>query len=111
MINIQIYEMDYSVSPGGVNCWEATIATVDGYGESKCYSNFRTAGHALDHMLSIYPDKELNVNVKSLAAYYKLEERREKLERENAIGRKRVMDYKNKAKATDLITDFHHDPC
>ena len=68
MLEIEIYEMDYSVSPGGVNCWEANV---QGYGESKCYSEFKSAGEALNHMLLVYPEQELNVNVMSLATYFK----------------------------------------
>ena len=71
MLEIEIYEMDYSVSPGGVNCWEANV---QGYGESKCYSDFKSAGEALNHMLLVYPEQELNVNVMSLDTYFKLEE-------------------------------------
>ena len=71
MLEIEIYEVDYSVSPGGVNCWEANV---QGYGESKCYSDFKSAGEALNHMLLVYPEQELNVNVMSLATYFKLEE-------------------------------------
>ena len=71
MLEIEIYEVDYSVSPGGVNCWEANV---QGYGESKCYSDFNSAGEALNHMLLVYPEQELNVNVMSLATYFKLEE-------------------------------------
>ena len=68
MLEIEIYEVDYSVSPGGVNCWEANV---QGYGESKCYSDFKSAGEALNHMLLVYPEQELNVNVMSLATYFK----------------------------------------
>ena len=68
MLEVEIYEMDYSVSPGGVNCWEASV---QGYGESKCYSEFKSAGEALNHMLLVYPEQELNVNVMSLATYFK----------------------------------------
>ena len=67
MLDVEIYEVDYSVSPGGVNCWEMIIG-------DKCYSDFKTAGEALNHILLIYPEKELNVNVMSLATYFKLEE-------------------------------------
>jgi len=62
MLDVQIYEMDYSVSPGGVNCWEMTVG-------NKCYSEFKTAGQALDHLLNMYPDLEFNLEVLSLGAY------------------------------------------
>ena len=37
---VAIYEMEYSCSPGGVDCWEATI---NGYGTSSTASDFKTA--------------------------------------------------------------------
>jgi hypothetical protein len=70
-MEIDIFEIEYSVSPGGVDCWEAEVRE---YGETKNYSEYKTAGDALNHMLSLYGDKELNINVISLEAYAKLEE-------------------------------------
>ena len=67
MLEVEIYEMNYACSPGGVDCWEMTIG-------NKCYSDFKTAGHALDHLLIMYPDSEFNLSVMSLGAYFKLEE-------------------------------------
>lgn len=64
MLDVEIYEMDYSVSPGGVNCWEMIIG-------NKCYSDFKTSGHALDHLLIMYPDSSFNLSVVSLANYFK----------------------------------------
>ena len=64
MLDVEIYEMDYSVSPGGVNCWEMTIG-------NKCYSDFKTPGHALDHLLIMYPDSSFNLSVLSLGNYFK----------------------------------------
>jgi hypothetical protein len=70
-MEIDIFEVEYSVSPGGVDCWEAEVR---GYGQTTNYSEYKTAGEALNHMLSLYGDNELNVNVISLTAYAKLEE-------------------------------------
>lgn len=67
-MEIEIYEVEYSVSPGGKDCWEMTIRE---YGHSTCYSDYKTAGEALDHLLSLYPDADLNINVMSLAYYNK----------------------------------------
>jgi len=67
-MEIEIYEMEYSCSPGGVDCWEMTIRE---YGYSTNYSDYKTAGEALNHLLSLYPDADLNVNVTSLAYYHK----------------------------------------
>jgi hypothetical protein len=63
-LNVEIYEMEYSVSPGGVDCWEMTI-------NNKCYSGFKTAGHALDHLLIMHPSDTFDLSVTSLNAYYK----------------------------------------
>ena len=70
-MEIDIFEVEYSVSPCGVDCWEAEVR---GYGETKNYSEYKTAGEALNHMLSLYGEEELNINVISLTAYAKLEE-------------------------------------
>ena len=67
-LNVEIYEMDYSCSPGGVNCWELNIQK---YGHSTCVSDFKTAGDALQYVLDKYPYHELNLNVKSLNWYFK----------------------------------------
>jgi hypothetical protein len=67
-LNVEIYEMEYSCSPGGVDCWEANV---DGYDESKCYSDFKTAGQALDYILDQYPAQMLELTVTSLKTYNK----------------------------------------
>jgi hypothetical protein len=74
-LNAQIYEMEYSVSPGGTDCWEITIQH---YGASENYSEFKTAGDAVNFLLDKYPGREMNLDITSLAAYNIL------MERENA---------------------------
>ena len=64
-LNVEIYEMDYSCSPGGVNCWEVSTNDV------LCTTGFKTAGEALEYVLDKYPSNELNLNVKSLNWYFK----------------------------------------
>ena len=64
ILNVEIYEMEYSVSPGGVDCWDMTI-------NNKCYSDFQTAGHALDHLLIMHPYDTFDLSVTSLNAYHK----------------------------------------
>lgn len=66
-LNVEIYEMEYSCSPGGIDCWEATI---QGYGESSTASDFKTAGEALNWVLDRYPDEMLELTVSSLKAYH-----------------------------------------
>ena len=65
---IEIYEMNYSVSPGGVDCWEVTI---QGYGNSTTTSDFKTAGDALNYVIDKYPDQMLELNVTTYKAYDK----------------------------------------
>lgn len=66
--NVDIYEMDYSVSPGGINCWEANI---HGYGQSVCLTDFKSAGEALNYILDRYPNEMIECNITSLPAYEK----------------------------------------
>lgn len=72
-MKVAIYEMEYSCSPGGIDCWEADVYT--GLGHSSNYTEYKTAGEALDHIISIYPGIELEVDVISLAAYNLIQER------------------------------------
>lgn len=70
---VAIYEMEYSCSPGGIDCWEATI---NGYGTSSTASDFKTAGEALNWVLDRYPGVELEVAVTTLEAYNLQQERK-----------------------------------
>jgi hypothetical protein len=65
---VEIYEMNYSFSPGGVDCWEATI---QGYGTSTTFSNFKTAGDALNYAIDKCPDEMLELTVTTLQSYEK----------------------------------------
>ena len=67
-LKVEIYEMNYACSPGGVDCWEATI---QGYGTSTTVSDFKTAGKALNYVIDKYPNEVLNLTVMSLPAYEK----------------------------------------
>jgi hypothetical protein len=68
-LQIELYEMNYSVSPGGIDCWEATI---QGYGNSTTISDFISAGDALNYVIDKYPDKMLELTVTTLQAYEKV---------------------------------------
>ena len=63
-LKVEIYEVDYSCSPGGVNCWEVSI-------DEWCVSDFKTAGDALNYVLDKHPHQEIDLNVKSLNWYFK----------------------------------------
>jgi hypothetical protein len=72
----RIFEMEYSVSTGGIDCWELEIK--DSIGYSTSYTDFKTAGDALDYLLHLYPAIEHKVDITSLAAYNSF------MEKENA---------------------------
>ena len=64
--------MEYSCSPGGVDCWELEIdeGCIRGFGgHSSNYSDFNTAGEALDYLIRMYPDVRHEVDILSLSAY------------------------------------------
>ena len=65
----RIFEMNYSVSPGGINCWELEVR--DSIGFSTTYGDFKSAGEALDYLISQYPAVEHEVDIISLEAYNK----------------------------------------
>lgn len=67
-MEINIFEMEYSVSPGGRDCWEVHVP---GYGCSSNYDGFKSAGEALEFVLDKYPGVPLELNVISLLAYEK----------------------------------------
>jgi hypothetical protein len=70
MILAEIFEVEYSVSPGGVDCWEMEVKT--GIGQHANYSEYKTAGDALNHLLSLYSTDQLSITITSLPAYNKL---------------------------------------
>ena len=67
-LTVEIYEMNYACSPGGVDCWEATVQM---YGSSNTAPDFKTAGQALNWVLDRYPDEVLELIVTSYPAYEK----------------------------------------
>lgn len=75
-LKARIFEMEYSVSPGGIDCWELEIR--DSIGYSTNYSDFKSAGEALDYLLHLYPHSEHEAEIISLKAYHS------SMEKENA---------------------------
>lgn len=65
----RIFEMEYSVSPGGIDCWELEVN--EGLGHSSNYTDFKTAGQALDYLISLYPEQQHEVDIIGLVAYHK----------------------------------------
>ncbi len=50
--------------------WEADV--FPSIGKSINYSNYKTAGDAINHLLSVYPAERLNVGIFSTAHHNKL---------------------------------------
>jgi hypothetical protein len=72
-LKVEIYEVNYAVSPGGEDCWEGTVHIK--LGHTVHYSDGRTAGEVLDKVIKDYPGVPFEVDVISLEAYNKLVER------------------------------------
>ena len=71
-MRVDLFEIEYSVSPGGVDCWEAEV--YPSIGKTVNYSGYKTAGECIDYLLSEYPGERLNVGIFSLANHHKLME-------------------------------------
>jgi len=72
-MKVEIWEMEcvqFHYSDNNKNCWDARVYPA--LGHSSEYSGYNSAGEALDHLLSVYPDVELEVTVTTNAAFYKL---------------------------------------
>jgi len=67
--NINIYEVEYSCSPGGVDKWE-----VEEEGSDDLLGSFDTAEEAISYALMDFKGQELNLNIKSLEWYHAQEE-------------------------------------
>ena len=83
MKDLDIYEVEYSCSPGGVDKWE--IQERDG---EFIKGDFDTPERAISYALQEFEGKEINLNVKSLITLQSSEKREVKeeiLEKTNAI--------------------------
>jgi len=67
--NINIYEVEYSCSPGGVDKWE-----IEEEGSDDLLGSFDTAEEAISYALMDFNGQELNLNIKSLEWYHAQEE-------------------------------------
>jgi len=70
-MNVELCEIEYSVSPGGVNQWAVDVR--DSLAHST-YNEFDTVSDAMDWLLNKYPDKELNITLRSLGWYHRMSE-------------------------------------
>ena len=81
-LRADIYEVNYSVSPGGVDQWEMIVylpRPLKGINskETAYFTDFNTLNDALEFLIKHYPTRELDVNIKSLEWYFANEERLE----------------------------------
>jgi hypothetical protein len=67
---LEIYEVEYSCSPGGIDKWE--IVEVGG---DYLRGDFDNADEAISYALMEFEGQELNLNVKSLKWYHANQER------------------------------------
>ena len=79
-LEVEVFEVDYSVSPGGIDQWEMIVhlpRPLKGINkdETAYFSEFDTLNDALEFLLKHYPTRELSVNIKSLEWYFANEER------------------------------------
>lgn len=71
-MKLTIYEINYSVSPGGKDCWAVEVESDDSVRSQLLYrEGFTSAGQALNFLLEQYPERVLEVEVKSLSWYFK----------------------------------------
>ena len=68
-MRVEIYENE-SVSPGSNTTWEMDVH--EKIGKTTNYSDYKTAGDAINHLVSLYPEERFNVVVYTLAHYNKL---------------------------------------
>jgi hypothetical protein len=83
MTDLDIYEVEYSCSPGGVDKWEIQEREGDFF-----QGDFDTAEDAISYALYKFDGKEINLNVKSLKTLQSDERKQTKeeiLEKTNAI--------------------------
>ena len=89
MTDLDIYEVEYSCSPGGVDKWEIQEREGDFF-----QGDFDTAEDAISYALLKFDGKEINLNVKSLESMRSQEKsnvRDEVIDKTNSI----LKDYKN----------------
>jgi len=59
-MRVEICETNYSDSPVGNNTWDLMIST---YGQTQIVPMNATAGDALNYLVSIYPNSNLQINI------------------------------------------------
>jgi hypothetical protein len=79
---LEIYEVEYSCSPGGVDKWEITEV-----GGNYFRGDFDNAQEAIAYALMEFEGQELNLNIKSLKWYHDNEQMMERLEEEKEMNK------------------------
>lgn len=79
-LKVEINEINYSCSPGGVDQWEMNVylpRPLKGINakEVAYFGGFNTLNEALEFVMNHYPTRELDVNIKSLEWYFANEEK------------------------------------
>ena len=79
-LKVEIFEVNYSVSPGGIDQWEMIVhlpRPLKGINkkETAYFSEFDTLNDALEFLMKHYPTRELSVSIKSLEWYRANEEK------------------------------------
>ena len=64
-MKVDIYEIEYSVSPGGIDCWAVEAASLSGGNLVRYEEGFATAGDALDFVVKLFPEELIEATVKS----------------------------------------------
>jgi hypothetical protein len=72
MRDLNIYEMEYSCSPGGIDKWEIEERDGDFF-----QGDFDTSEDAISYALLKFDGEELNLNIKSLKWYHAQEREEE----------------------------------
>ena len=72
-LSAQIYEIEYSCSPGGVDCFAVEVGEFGGP-DFAYREDFESAPDALAWLISNYPATQLNVTVQTLAWYFTTED-------------------------------------
>lgn len=66
MKKLDIYEVEYSVSPGGIDCWE--ISERDG---DFIAGDFATINDAITYLMDKYGSEAIDLRIRSLEWLYK----------------------------------------
>lgn len=64
-MKVDIYEIEYSVSPGGIDCWAVEAPSSSSANLVKYEEGFATAGDALNFVIKLFPKELIEASIKS----------------------------------------------